>query len=36
MLFKEGEIVTVTFDPHADERNGRWYGSNRAWDVKRV
>ena len=33
---KEGEIVTVTYDPHADERNGRWYGSNRAWDVKRV
>lgn len=33
---QEGEFLSVIFDPHAEERNGRWYGSNRAWDVKRL
>lgn len=32
---QEGDMVTVSFDPHAEERNGRWFGNNRAWDVKR-
>ena len=32
---QEGDVVTVCFDPHAEERNGRWFGNNRAWDVKR-
>lgn len=29
------EVVTVSFDPHAEEKDGRWYGSNRAWNVSR-
>ncbi len=32
---QEGDEVTVSFDPHAEQRNGRWYANNRAWDVKR-
>jgi len=32
---QEGDVVTVCFDPHAEERNGRWFGNNRAWDVKK-
>ena len=33
---QQGDMVTVSFDPHADQRDGRWYGSNRAWDVKKI
>ena len=32
---QEGDVVTVSFDPHAEQRNGRWFGNNRARDVKR-
>ena len=32
---KEGESLTVCFDTEAHEHNGKWYGSNRAWSVKR-
>ena len=32
---QEGDEVTVSFDPHAEQRNGLWYANNRAWDVKR-
>ncbi len=32
---QEGEVMTVSFDPEARERDGHWFGSNRAWDVKR-
>ncbi len=31
----KGDVITVSFDPHAEERDGRWYGSNRAWNVTR-
>lgn len=32
---KEGEKITVHFDPRADEHEGKWYGSNRCWNVVR-
>ena len=33
---KEGEKVTVHFDPYANEHDGKWFGSNRVWNVLRV
>ena len=33
---KENDVVTVSYDPHADQRDGRWFGSNRAWNVQKV
>lgn len=30
-----GDVVTVNFDPHAELKNGRWFGNNRAWDVRK-
>ena len=30
-----GEQVTVSFDPAATERDGRWYPSNRAFRVEK-
>ncbi len=33
---KEGEKLTVSFDPYANEHEGRWFGSNRVWNVVRV
>ena len=32
---KDGESLTVCFDPEAHEHKGKWYGSNRAWSVRR-
>ena len=32
---QQGDVVTVTFDPEAYQRDGRWFGSNRAWDVRK-
>ena len=32
---QQGECVKVSYDPKAEEKNGHWYGSNRAWGVKR-
>ncbi len=32
---QEGETITVSFDPTANEHEGKWYGSNRAWGVTR-
>lgn len=32
---KDGESLTVCYDTEAHEHNGKWYGSNRAWSVKR-
>ena len=29
------ESVKVSFDPRAEQKNGHWYGSNRAWNVER-
>lgn len=26
--------VKVSYDPRADEKDGHWYGSNRAWNVE--
>lgn len=34
---KEGERLTVSFDPSASETApGKWFGSNKAWNVARV
>lgn len=33
---QEGEKLTVSFDTSANEHDGKWYGSNRAWNVVRV
>lgn len=30
-----GDVVTVSFDPRAEEKDGKWYGNNRAWAVSR-
>lgn len=32
---REGETLTVCFDPDAHQRDGRWFATNRAWNVKR-
>ena len=32
---KMDEVVTVTFETRAEERDGHWYGSNRARSVTR-
>ena len=32
---QKGDFVTVSFDPDAHQKDGRWFGSNRAWDVKK-
>ena len=32
---KQGECVKVSYDPRAEDKNGHWYGSNRAWNVER-
>lgn len=29
------EVLTVSFETRAEEKDGHWYGSNRAWGVKR-
>ena len=29
------EVVNVSFETRAEERDGHWYGSNRAWKVER-
>ena len=31
----KGEVVTVSYDTRAEEKDGHWYGSNRAWSVTR-
>ena len=33
---KEGETITVSFDPTAREHDGKWYGSNRAWNIVKM
>ena len=30
-----GDVLTVSFDPRAEEKDGKWYGGNRAWSVSR-
>lgn len=30
---QQGETLTVSFDPRAEQKDGRWYGNNRAWNV---
>ena len=30
-----GDMVTVSFDTDAHQKDGRWFGSNRAWDVRK-
>ena len=32
----EGENVTVSFDPTAREHEGKWFGSNRAWNIVKL
>lgn len=32
---QQDEVVNVSFDPRAEERDNHWYGSNRAWNVSR-
>lgn len=32
---KEGETLTVSFDPRAEQKDGKWYGNNRVWKVDR-
>ncbi len=32
---QKGDFVTVSFDPDAHQKDGRWFGSNRAWDVRK-
>ena len=32
---QEGDMVTVSFDTDAHQKDGRWFGSNRAWDVRK-
>ena len=32
---QEGDIVTVSFDTDAHLKDGRWFGGNRAWDVRK-
>ena len=32
---QQGDFVTVSFDPDAHQKDGRWFGSNRAWDVRK-
>ena len=32
---REGETLTVCFDPDAHQKDGRWFATNRAWNVKR-
>ena len=32
---QQGECVKVSYDSRAEEKNGHWYGSNRAWNVER-
>jgi hypothetical protein len=31
---QETDAVKVSYDPRADEKDGHWYGSNRAWNVE--
>ena len=33
---QEGETLTVSFDPRAELKDGKWYGNNRAWKVERT
>ena len=33
---KEQARVKVGFDPRADQKDGHWYGSNRAWNVEHI
>lgn len=32
---QQGDFVTVSFDPGAHQKDGRWFGNNRAWDVRK-
>ena len=32
---KQDEVLTVSFDPKVDEKNGHYYGKNRAFAVSR-
>lgn len=32
---QQGDLVTVSYDPDAHQKDGRWFGSNRAWNVKK-
>ena len=32
----EGEKVTVSFAPTAREHEGKWFGSNRAWNIVKL
>lgn len=32
---KEGEKVTIHFEPFVNEHEGKWYGGNRAWNIVR-
>ena len=32
---KQDEVLTVSFDPKVDEKDGRYYGKNRAFAVSR-
>ena len=33
---KEQARVKVGFDPRADQKDGHWYGNNRAWSVEHI
>ena len=32
---QKDEVVNVSFETRAEEHEGHWYGSNRAWNVTR-
>jgi len=32
---QKDEVVSVSFETRAEEHEGHWYGSNRAWNVTR-
>ena len=32
---KQDEVLTVSYDPKAEEKDGRWYGKNQAFAVSR-
>ena len=32
---QQGDFVTVSFDTDAHQKDGRWFGNNRAWDVRK-
>ena len=33
---KEQDRLKVSYDPRAEQKDGHWYGSNRAWNVERI